>query len=402
MKEGHAPELAAASPPMEVVAPAPSVTQPPSQPKAARRTREKGRAHRGLGRVFKRGEVYRIAYCYRGKEYRESAHSTNEAKAIQFLKKRIGEIGRGRLVGPTEERVTFEELAADFLRDRAIKWGEESALEAEDRLAHLRRFFGLDRALDITMPRIRAYIDARLKEGASPATVNRDLGVLGRMFSIAVEAGRLSTRPHMPRLQEAAPRQGFFEHSEYLAVREHLRPEYQDLLDFGYLSGWRRKELERLEWREVDREAGIIRLRPDRSKNGEGRKLALSAPLRDVIERRWRSRALGCPFVFHIDGKPVGNWRKSWKSACKAAGLQGKLFHDLRRTVARNLTRAGVPETVAMKITGHKTRSVFDRYNITSEEDLRRATARLAEYVAKQPASPTVVPLATAAESGPR
>src|SRR5207253_771078 len=149
-----------------------------------------------------------------------------------------------------------------------------------------------------------------------------------------------------------------------------------DTLDFGYHSGWRRGEILTLEWRDVDRAAGIIRLRPELSKNAEGRVLALSAPLRNLIERRWDTRALGCPFVFHKDGHRIGDWRKTWKRACQAARLPGKLFHDLRRTVVRNLVRSGVPERVVMSVTGHKTRSVFDRYNIVSESDLRQATDR--------------------------
>ena len=223
----------------------------------------------------------------------------------------------------------------------------------------------------------------------------------------------IPTRPHIPKLQEAQPRQRFIETAEYLAIRAELPPHYADVLDFGFHSGWRRGEIVRVEWRDVDRDASVIRLRPELSKNAEGRVLALSAPLRDLIERRWKERVLGCPFVFHRGGRPVGDWRKTWAKACTAAGffrvvnvgteverrVPSKIFHDLRRTVVRNLVRAGVSERVAMSVTGHKTRSVFDRYNIVSESDLRHATARLADYVAGQSRTPIVVPLSKAAHA---
>src|SRR5262249_46389287 len=141
---------------------------------------------------------------------------------------------------------------------------------------------------------------------------------------------------------------------------------------------------------------------PERSKSKDGRLLPLSPPLREVLGRRQAARRLDIVLVFHHGGgKPIGDWRKTWRRACGAAGLPGKLFHDTRRTVVRNLIRSRTPEGVAMKLTGHKTRSVFERYNIVSEEDLRQASARLADYVKAQPVTATVVPSKTA-EAGVR
>jgi integrase len=224
------------------------------------------------------------------------------------------------------------------------------------------------------------------------------------MFRLAIQNGLISTTPQFPaRLEEGAPRQGFFEHSEYLAIRAELPPDYQDVLDFGYHSGWHRKEITRLTWAEVDLAGGVVRLDPERSKTKTGRLLPLSPPLRAVLARRLLARQLDTPLVFHHHGgQPIRDWRKTWWRATRAAGLPGKLFHDLRRTVARNLARSGVSERVAMAITGHKTRSIFDRYNIVSENDLRSATQRLAEYVLASPATSTVIPFPKAADGHSR
>ncbi len=338
---------------------------------------------RGMGGVYKRGPVYWIRYHHRGREYRESARSTERADAVKLLRHRIADLNQGRPTRPDEELVTFEEMAAAYLDDLALKGVPRAHLQwSKVRIAKVSAFFAGTRAVEITTGKMREFAKARLAAGATPAIVNRDLWALSRMFTLALQAGRLSRRPYIPRLPEGQPRQGFMEHADYLAIRNHLPPDYQDVLDFGYLSGWRRGEILTLEWRDVDRAAGVIRLRPEVSKTREGRVLVLSGPLRDVIERRWRGRALGSPLVFHRGGYSLEHhFEPPWRRACKAAGLPGRLFHDLRRTAVRNMVRAGIPERVAMQVSGHKTRSIFDRYNIVSETDLRQAADRLAAYV---------------------
>ena len=168
----------------------------------------------------------------------------------------------------------------------------------------------------------------------------------------------------------------------------------------------RPNESRNLTWAMYDQEGGTLRLDPRAAKIGKGRVLALEGPLRDVIDRRLLARRLDCPLIFHRTskgrtGQPIRDYRRAWAAACKAAGLVagrdedgGLVPYDLRRCAIRNMVRGGTDFTVAMKISGHKTRSTFDRYNIVSEDDIREAVLRTAAYVSGLPTDRKVVPMA--------
>ncbi|MGO9268324.1 MAG: tyrosine-type recombinase/integrase [Candidatus Binataceae bacterium] len=349
---------------------------------------------RGLGRIFKRGPVYWIAYYHSGKEHRESSHSDSETQARKLLKQRLAEVATGRSAGGREERLTLDDLANGLLTDYQVNH-RRSLRSARLSIGHLRKFFGLARAVDISTDRIKAYAASRQREEAANASINRELAALKRMFTLAVQDGRLTTMSSIPTLKEDNARQGFVDHGSFIALRENL-PEYlRNPITFLYLSGWRLGEMKALEWRDVDLAGSVVHLRPEVSKNKEGRLLPLSAELLEIIERAHSARRLDCPFVFHRDGEPIGDFRKAWANACKAAGLGAILVHDLRRTAVRNMVRAGIPDRVAMTLSGHKTRSVFDRYNMVSESDLADATRRLQSHLESQKPKSKIHPLPT-------
>jgi integrase len=292
--------------------------------------------------------------------------------------------GTGSMETETGRRhtLTFEDLAKAYLEDYELQ-RYRSMNTAKPRVGHLRGFFDGWAADAITGDAIRTYQLHRRQQRAESGTINRETSALSRMFHIAIQRGQLRRMPVFPnRLEENPPRQGFFEHDEYLKVRVELPTAYQDVLDFAYYSGWRRNEILELVWDEVDLTGGVIRLSPKRSKTKTGRVLPISPPLRQVLDRRAARRPAGSARVFHRDGVTVRAWRHALRDACVRAGLPKRMLHDCRRTAARNLIRAGVPERVAMLLTGHKTRAVFDRYNIVNEQELLNAGERLAKYVA--------------------
>jgi integrase len=367
----------------------------------------------GMGQVYQRGRTWWITYSFQGTVYRESSHSKDKADAIRLLKKRIGEQESGHVVGVAGERLTIPQLCDDLIAH--LKMSDAKAVASfESHLKPIRASFERTRAVGLTAKMLRDYIKARQDDEYADATINRQVGALRQAYNLARKEDRLRYVPAFPMLTEDNARQGFFERADFEAVAVNLDDPINDVARFAYLSGWRKGEILPLAWSMVDRQAREIRLAD--SKNGDGRVLPYEqgSDMEALIERRWQVSA-GGNLVFHNDGAPVVDFRKAWDRACRQAELvkpcgscdgvpatdetidrcrrcdgsgavPSRLFHDLRRTAIRDMVRAGVPETVAMSISGHKTRSVFDRYNISDEKDRRAALQRVQAYRATLPA----------------
>ena len=374
---------------------------------------------------YEGSDIWHSAYCVRGKEHRESTRTQDLrlAKRVhrhlldkvaadrQGLKKFLTPVDRGLHVGEV-----LDWLAADYrLR------GKESP-QFNSHLKPIRAHFCDWLVIDLMEESIDAYIEERQEADRASGTINRETQILGQALRLALKRRRIPSMPSIRHLPENNARQGFFERPEFETLVAALPDYLKDFTRFSYLTGWRKGEIISLTWADVDRDGGSIRLRPEASKNGKGRIVVLHGELDALIERRWKARLIerdGKPhvtdLVFHRDGEPVGDFRKAWVTACFEAGLvepvldekdqpvlgedgkpklrPSKLFHDLRRRAARNMVRAGVPERVAMEIIGHRTRSMFDRYNIVSEDDLRLAAQKTNLYVDTLPTTRTRVPL---------
>jgi integrase len=347
------------------------------------------------------GSIYRkkgskfwwIHYYQNGKSFNESSHSDKKTVAKNLLDIREGEIAKGGQPGVIYDRVQFSELIELVLSD--YRRNGKKTLDRVTLSANaLKEGFGEIRAAQITTPAINSFVEEKLKKGYAPATINRALAALKRAFHLGLQATPplVQIVPHIPMLKESNVRKGFFEREEFLELRKHLPDPVNSIATFAYYTGWRKGEITHLKWDQVDLERGTVRLNPGETKNDDGRVIHINTELRGEMQFLHMNRQ--GPYVFHRKGCPLGEFRKSWATACKNAKVEGRLFHDLRRTGVRNMVRAGIPERVAMEISGHKTRSVFERYNIVSDQDLQDAAKKLDSY-----SSATVAPEAAKEEA---
>jgi len=338
-----------------------------------------------------------IRYTVDGRRQCTSSESEKKADAKRLLQAREGDIAKGLPLPTDAGPLAFDEAAEDLLTDYRLNQRRSLRTITLRIRKHLWPFFAGRRMARITTGLVRQFVVRRQAAGASNATINRDLIALKRMFALAVQAGGVLTRPYIPLLTEQNVRTGFFEREQFERVQQHLPAYLQGIAAFAYITGWRTpSEILPLEWRQVDLHAGEVRLDPGRTKNGEGRVFPFTRDLRRVLEGQQamaddltRTRGLIARHVFcHTGGKKAGQritdsgYTHAWRKARAAAGCPGRIPHDFRRTAVRNLVRAGVPERVAMVLSGHKTRAVFERYNITSPTDLRDAAERLDRYTA--------------------
>ncbi len=343
-----------------------------------------------------------IKYYRNGRPFRESTATLDKGEARRKLKRREGEVADGRFRGIRVERTKFEELADDLRTDYTVN-KKKTLRRVNELLAHLAIAFRGCRAVEITSDRIQAYIAQRQADEAANGTINRELGALKRMFSLARKhtPPKVGQVPYVQQLKESNIRSGFFEHEDFLALRGALPDYAKVVVTLAYYSGMRMGEVCSLAWDMVNLAEGKLYLKAQDTKTDTPRVLYLTGDLLRVLEA-WKLRCEakwpGCPWICHRGGVRLQSLKHSWRQACQRVGLgrmvkdpetgrevwQGKIPHDLRRTAIRNMVRAGVSEKVAMAISGHKTRSVFDRYNIVNEADLKAAADRLSGYFSKE------------------
>jgi integrase len=341
---------------------------------------------KGDGRIFLRGNVWWADYTLRGQRVRTSTGFDKDHKreANDWLK----EHSRPDAPDPHSEKVTVTDLVDQWFKARETN-GKSTKLDRYRWDGHLAPFFGKVKAGEVTSALVREYVTIRRAEEDKPenATIHRELSLLRAAFNLAVKEERLSRAPYFPMPAGDNVRHGYITDTQYTALAQEcarIGLWLRTLLAMAYSFGFRRGEMLNLRVRQIDLIERIITLDPGTTKNGEGREAGITEELLPLLSACIAGKQpddLVLTKDVKREGKtvhlPIGDFRKTWASACKAAGVPELLVHDLRRSAARNLRRLGEAEGVIMTIGGWKTRSVFERYNIKSRDDVKRATARL-------------------------
>ncbi len=327
------------------------------------------------GRIFRRGGRWWFAIYHRGQEIRKSGGTTREAARTK-LKKMKAEVA-GEDFPLADDTVTVRDLIDSYEADLERR-GRKSLAQFRSHAKPLRRFLGSYTASEVSVLTVEGFQRKRLAAGKKTGTIDKETEILRAAYRLGQKRKLIRQVPYFPFFRADNRRTGFFETDQVERLLRELPAPIADVTEFAYLSGWRKGEILPLRWEDVDRAARELRLWD--SKSGDWRTLPLEGALWVLIEKRWEARQFQrealteiSPFVFHDAGKRLGDFRKSWAAACKRAGVAEKIFHDLRRSAVRNMIRGGTPQSVAMSITGHRTISMFLRYNITSEDDKRKA-----------------------------
>lgn len=359
---------------------------------------------RGFGSIrypTAKSRFFSIRFYVKGHLREESVKSTKLTDAVKLLKLRHSDVNENRYVSAEDSKLTFEtmveKLEAHYRRNRLKTAPMMTGVNG------LKTSFEGYRALDIDDDAVERHVDARLKDGYANSTINRELTYLGEMFKM-VGRKLIPAPPKIEKLSEAGNvRKGFFEREHLELVAQHMPEALADVARVAYITGWRVfDEILTRQWKHVTwDDRGVLRLEPGETKNGEGRNFQLIFDLREILERREKAtkeleRSSGriIPHIFHhavringsdveVPGKPLTNrkwYYATWKAALEASGLD-RIPHDFRRTAIRNLEMALVPRTVAMKMVGHKTESVYRRYAIADQRMMDIGSTQLETFL---------------------
>ena len=338
---------------------------------------------------YLRGKIWWIKFYQNGLPVRESSHSTKEADAKRLLRIRLGEVEKGEIHNTSPKKTQISELLDLVIDDYKIE-KKRSVSDLTYRIEkNIRPKLGALRVSQFGRTQADGYIEARRAEKATDSTINRELAIIRRAFSLGMRESPpiVTSKPFIRRLSEGNAREGFLEDEQYHALLKELPEHLKAIFVVGYHTGVRLGTLRNLRWEQVDLTSKEIRLYKSQVKQKQAHTVPIYGDMPLWLERQLadhKKHWADCPFVFHWLKKPLGAHLKGWKEAGVRANVPGLKFHDLRRSAVRTMERAGLTRNIAMSISGHRTESVYRRYDIVSRGDLTNAANKLEDYIGSQ------------------
>ncbi len=335
--------------------------------------------------LYKRNETWWYSFSWNGRRYQESSGLKNRKAAEEVEAGRRVQLAKGEVGLADRPRYTIEELL-DRLKER---WEREKK-DSPQNLSLIKKtkkaFTGM--ADELVKEDIHAYMAKQHKKGRKLATVNRVLQCLRRAYRLADVAYPKMELPS----EKGNVRTQRFTFEQWKKIIAALPNDgLRDFAEWSYLVGMRKGEASKLTWDMCPKPYNVLHVPGDIAKNRNPRDIVLEGELAEIIKRCLEHRAIKAAdgtstterseYIFHrgTNGLPIYEFRKSWRTACRAAGVSGR-FHDIRATFATDGRKAGIPESVMMKAGGWRSRAVFDRYNLVDDEDIRHAREKMKEY----------------------
>lgn len=334
----------------------------------------------------RKSKTWYLKFYVNGKPLEVSTGTSNYDDALILLREKTAAAAKKSYVYSDDvNKVTVNQLLDLVIEDyRDSK--RNSTDDTKKRIdKHLRPFFGRQRACDIGTKLLKEYRRNREISGDAEATINKELTWLRRGFKLGArhEPKLVLNVPYFPITNPDNAREGVMPHEKYRVVRDSLPPYARVSFVISYHTGARKGEIRKIRREMIDWTTARIELRKKTTKNKTARYLPIYGDMEPEIEMALSAADPACPFLIQHEGKQVFDFEKSWKTACKAAGIPEALYHDLRRTALTNMIEAGFSEKEAMTVSGHKTRYVFDRYHIVSSRRLKELGKKMEAHLSE-------------------
>jgi integrase len=303
-------------------------------------------------------------------------------QAKKILAQNMAEIVEGKFLASEKARVTFVEAADSFLA--YSKSRKKSHRNDPPIVSRFKVFFGNRSLESLTPDLVEAYLIQRQQEGQlnhkgkpiTGTTLNKEIACLKTIVRRAMLNGQIDRNPIFGvRKYKEVPRNRTLNPEEFQKLFESATPRMRPIIALGYYTGMRCGEVLGLKFSQLDFKHKILVLEAVDTKTMERREIPLSDALIGLL--RQVPPTLGSPYVFTYKGKPMKSIKRAFKWACRKAGIDNFRFHDLRHCMVTNFRKAGVSDNVIMSISGHKTHSVFRRYDRVDREDRHGALQKV-------------------------